>query len=217
MPADDLRKRRVGIMGGTFDPIHYGHLFIAECARHKYNLERVLFIPSGQPVHKRRTDILDPVHRLQMTRLAIESNPFFLLSTIEVDRSGPTYAVDTLEQLHKESGGLNDFFFITGVDAILEILTWKDVARVFELCRFIAVTRPGYSFTAMNRILETLTAAQRAGIHIHETSGILISSTEIRERVRSGEPVKYLLPESVEKYIEVHKLYRSDNYSQNQS
>jgi len=194
-------------MGGTFDPIHYGHLYIAECARHKFALSKVLFIPSGQPVHKRRTNILDPVHRLQMTRLAVESNPFFEVSTVEVDREGPTYTVDTMELLYSEGSGKEEFFFITGADAILEILTWKDVTRIFELCQFIAVTRPGYSFDRMNRVLRNLPGKQRARIHIYETGGILISSTEIRERVMLGEPVKYLLPENVEKYIKAHKLY----------
>ncbi len=204
-----LPKGKVGIMGGTFDPVHYGHLYIAECSRHRFGLEQVIFIPSGQPAHKKRTDILDPVHRLQMIRLAIASNPFFSVSTGEIDRPGPTYAVDTLEQLHQESHGVKEYFFITGADAILEILTWKDVTRIFELCRFIAVTRPGYSLTALNRVLQDLTAGQQARIHLHETSGILISSTDIRERVIAGEPIKYLLPEGVEKYIEAHKLYKT--------
>ncbi|MFA5882188.1 MAG: nicotinate-nucleotide adenylyltransferase [Eubacteriales bacterium] len=204
---DDLHKFKVGIMGGTFDPIHYGHLYIAECSRHSYGLAKVLFLPSGQPVHKNRPDIIDPAHRVRMTRLAIESNPFFSLSTVEVDRLGPTYTVDTLEQLHEKSAGTEEFYFITGADAIMEILTWKDVARVFGLCRFIAVTRPGYSLAALNKILNDLTPGQRAKIHIHETGGTLISSTEIRMRVSHGEPIKYLVPEGVERYIITEGLY----------
>ncbi len=202
-----LKKHRIGIMGGTFDPIHYGHLFIAECARYRFGLAKVLFIPSGRPVHKRRVNVLDAVHRVQMTRLAVESNPFFEVSTVEVDREGPTFAVDTLELLHSEGGGREEFFFITGADAILDILTWKDVGRIFELCQFIAVTRPAYSFDQMNRVMDGLTAEQRNRIHIYQTSGILISSTEIRDRIGRGEPIRYLLPENVENYIEVHKLY----------
>lgn len=202
-------KEKIGIMGGTFDPIHFGHLFIAECSRFRFGLERVLFIPSGHPVHKKRRDILDPVHRVEMTRLAIKSNPFFELSTIETERSGPTYTVDTMEQLNKLYNGTYDFYFITGADAILEILTWKDVTRVFELSRFIAVTRPGYSLEAINRILRGLNPHQRDRVYIYETSGILVSSTDIRQRAARGEPFKYLLPENVVEYIETNGLYRS--------
>ena len=201
-------KISVGIMGGTFDPIHYGHLYIAECARRKFGLDKVLFIPTGLPVHKKREDILAPSHRIEMTRLAIDSNPYFELSTIEVDRPGPTYTVDTLEQLNNGTGGREEYYFITGADAILEILTWKDVDRVFELCRFIAVTRPGYSFEVMNRVLSGLTAEKRKQILFYATTGILISSTEIRQRIILGEPVKYLLPEEVEKYIIKYDLYK---------
>jgi len=202
------RQQKIGIMGGTFDPIHYGHLYIAECSRYKFGLDKVLFIPSGQPVHKNRDNFLAPVHRVGMTRLAIETNPYFELSTAEVDRPGPTYTVDTLEQLRKAGTGDEEYFFITGADAILEILTWKNLDRVFKLCRFIAVTRPGYSFKIMNRILKKLADQQRRQILFYETGGILISSTEIRQRIMQGEPVKYLVPESVEKYIELHNLYK---------
>lgn len=202
------KKISVGIMGGTFDPIHYGHLYIAECARHRFGLDKVLFIPTGRPVHKKRDDILAPDHRIEMTRLAIDSNPYFELSAIEVDRPGPTFTVDTLEQLNNAAGGREEYYFITGADAILEILTWKDVDRVFELCRFIAVTRPGYSFEVMNRVLSEFTGEKRKQILFYETTGILISSTEIRQRIKLGEPVKYLLPEEVEKYIVKCDLYK---------
>ncbi len=199
-------KTRIGIMGGTFDPVHYGHLYIAECARFKFGLDKVLFVPSGQPVHKRRPDILTPERRAEMVRLAVSSNPYFELSTIEVDRPGPSYAVDTLGLLHS-SRGAQDYYFITGADAILEILTWKDMARLFALCRFIAVTRPGYSLELLDAVLQKLTPEQRSRIYIHETSGILVSSTDIRRRVAEGEPVKYLLPENVEDYIRRNGLY----------
>jgi nicotinate-nucleotide adenylyltransferase len=208
---DNQQKRRIGIMGGTFDPIHYGHLYIAECARYEFNLESVLFIPAGEPVHKKRKDIIDAVHRLEMTRLAVHSNPFFSVSDIEVKRSGPTYTVDTLEYLHKENGEAAEFFFITGADAIIEILTWKDVARVFELCHFIAVTRPGYSLEKMNEVLNCLDPCFQRKIHIHETSGIMVSSTEIRQSAAKGEPVRYLLPSEVEEYIVTHALYKVES------
>jgi len=203
-----IQNHRVGVMGGTFDPVHYGHLFIAECSRYRFNLAKVLFIPSGRPVHKKRGNILEPQHRLEMTRLAVKSNPFFEISSIEVDRPGPTYAVDTLEQLHLDNESRDKYFYITGADAILEILTWKDVPKVFEMCSFIAVTRPGYSLDGLNRVLRNLSQEQREKIHIFETTGILISSTEIRQRVNRGEPIKYLVPEEVEQYILTHKLYK---------
>lgn len=201
------QKRRIGIMGGTFDPIHYGHLHIAECARYKFHLESVVFIPAGQPVHKHSKNLVDAVHRLEMTRLAVQSNPFFSVSDMEVKRCGPTYTVDTLEYLHNEKGSTAEIFFITGADAIIEILTWKDVARVFELCRFIAVTRPGYSLDKMNAVLDILGPDLRGKIHIHETSGIMVSSTEIRQTITNGEPIRYLLPDKVEQYIRAHHLY----------
>lgn len=202
-----IQKNRIGLMGGTFDPIHYGHLFIAEFARCKFSLDKVVFIPAGNPVHKKRNEILDPVHRTEMTRLAVESNPFFELSSVEVERTGPTYTVDTLEQLHNENGGSNDYYFVTGADAILEILTWRNVARVFDLCNFIAITRPGYSLHEMNTILLDLTPQQREKISFFETGGIMVSSTEIRDRVKARQPIKYLVPEKVEDYIMTHQLY----------
>ena len=204
----DGQKKRIGVMGGTFDPIHYGHLYIAECSRYEFNLAQVLFIPSGQPVHKKREDITNATHRMEMTGLAISSNPFFALSNVEVLRPGPTYTVDTLEHLNDQCGGRHEFFFITGADAILEIVSWKDVTRVFELCQFIAVARPGFSLDAMNRVSKNLSPTQKAKVHIHETSGILISSTDIRNRISRGEPVKYLTPDSVLQYITSHGLYR---------
>lgn len=201
------QKQRIGIMGGTFDPIHYGHLYIAECARYRFKLESVVFIPAGEPAHKHRKNIVDAFHRLEMTRLAVQSNPFFSLSDIEVKRCGPTYTVDTLEHLHQETGETTEFFFITGADAIIEILTWKDVNRVFELCQFIAVTRPGYSLDKMQEVLSQLEPRFHSKIHIHETSGIMVSSTEIRQSIARSEPVRYLLPEKVEQYILAHDLY----------
>lgn len=200
-------KKKIGIMGGTFDPIHYGHLYIAESARYKYGLEKVLFIPAGKPVHKTRNNITDAMHRTEMVRRAIQSNPFFELSTLEVERTGPTYAVDTLEELHKMSDGDLEFYYITGADAILDILTWKDVIRVFQLCKFIGLTRPGFSLEGMMEILDRLSEEQRAKISFYETAGLTVSSTEIRNLVADGAPIKYLVPESVEKYIIENKLY----------
>ena len=201
-------KTKIGIMGGTFDPIHYGHLYIAECARHRFSIDKVLFIPTGNPGYKKRTDIVNPAARLEMTRLAIMSNPYFDISSIEAERSGPTYTVDTLEQLYNKGVIPDRIFFITGADAILEILTWKDVSRIFELCEFIAVTRPGYSFAEINQALGRLTAVQKNRIHFHETGGILISSTDIRNLVRQDEPITYLVPDEVKEYIKKQQLYK---------
>lgn len=194
-------------MGGTFDPIHYGHLFIAESARSKYSLDKIVFMPAGHPVHKQRPKILPAFHRLEMTRLAVQSNPFFQISTIEIERPGPTYTVDTLEQLHADGRFSNDYYFITGADAIMEILSWKNVGRVFELCEFIAITRPGYSLHEMNTVMRDLTPPQRTKISFSETVGIMVSSTEIRDRVRARQPIRYLVPQEVEDYIVAHRLY----------
>ncbi len=204
--ADTANTRKIGIMGGTFDPIHFGHLYIAECSRHRFGLEKVIFIPTGDPVHKSRRGITGPAMRMEMTALAIRSNPHFAISRIEVDRPGPTYTVDTLKELHRE--GIGDrIFFITGADAIMEILSWKDVDRVFQLCEFIAITRPGYSFKEIDQVLSRLTKTERDRIHFHQTGGILISSTDIRQRVLCGAPIKYLVPEKVEEYIKEYRLY----------
>ena len=201
----ERRWKRIGIMGGTFDPIHYGHLVAAEEARWKFGLDVVIFVPAGQPPHKPPEGITDKEHRYNMVVLATCPNPHFLVSRVEIDRPGPSYAIDTVREFKKQFGQGTEIFFITGADAVLEILTWHEAEKLIELCDFIAATRPGYDLDAMYRKLP-----EKFLEHIHPLPipGIAISSTEIRRRVREGLPIKYLVPEPVEQYILKHGLYR---------
>lgn len=198
---------KLGIMGGTFDPVHYGHMVIAECARHEFQLDRVVFVPSGQPAHKKGYFITGAEDRYRMVELAVAGNPHFTISREELDRAGPTYAVDTLKNFRQLFGSQTELFFITGADAIVEILTWKRVDEVMGLCSFIAATRPGYSLPQLNSAIGLLPPDFQNKIFTFEIPGIAVSSTDIRQRVKMGQPVKYLLPETVEKYIFENKIY----------
>jgi len=185
-------------MGGTFDPIHHGHLVAAEEARVALELSRVLFIPAGRPWQKERHDVTAGSHRLAMTRLAIEDNPCFEVSTIELDREGLTYTIDTLRTVHEQHPA-DDLYFITGADAMLQILTWKDPDEILELARFVAVTRPGHDLGDLRERGERIV--------ILEIPALAISSTDIRERVASGRPIRYLVPDQVRRYIDEQGLY----------
>jgi len=198
---------RIGIMGGTFDPIHLGHLIIAEESRYWFNLDRVIFIPAGVPPHKPGKPISDKEHRFNMTVLATEDNPAFEVSRIEIDRSGPSYAVDTLTELKRIYGEKTRLFFITGADAILEILTWHQPERLRCMCKFIAATRPGYNLADAKKKLPEEFLGQ---IIFLEVPGVHISSTELRGRVASGKPIKYMVTNKVEKYIIENRLYKAD-------
>ena len=188
---------RLGLMGGTFDPIHHGHLVAADEARYAFNLDRVLFIPTGHPWMK-GGHVASAEERYEMTLLATRDNPAFEVSRIEIDRDGPTYTVDTLRELHANEPDA-DLFFITGADAILDILSWKDPDEAMELATFVAVTRPGYE-------LERL---PRDEIKILEIPALAISSTDIRRRVAEGRPIRYLLPDEVAAHIKVQGLYQT--------
>lgn len=196
--------RAIGIMGGTFDPVHYGHLIIAEEARIRFDLERVIFVPAGQPAHKKDYEVSAAEHRYAMALLATASNPHFDCSRIEIDRPGPSYAVDTLAALRELYGPDTRLHFITGADAILEILTWHEPERLRSMCKFIAATRPGYD---LDMLRTRLPAEFLDQIEYLEAPGVHISSTEIRFRVRRGLPISYLVPEPVEEYLKKHALY----------
>jgi nicotinate-nucleotide adenylyltransferase len=202
-------KRKIGIMGGTFNPIHNGHLIVTEDVRVKCGLDQVLFIASGQPPHKPDSEVVDANHRYEMVRRAISSNPFFQASRIEIDRGGYTYTVDTLQQLRIEYGAGADFYFIIGADIISELVTWREYEKVFRMCEFIAILRPGHDWTALNAQIKS--NEERYGVRIHPVDSHLvdISSTDIRERCRRGESIKYLVPDEVEEYIMEQGLYRS--------
>lgn len=201
------RIKRLGIMGGTFDPIHYGHLVAAEAARHSFSLDRVLFVPAARPPHKEPATVSAAEHRYVMAVLATISNPDFRASPLELERKGPSFTVDTLRHLREQFGENTDLFFITGADAIVEITTWKNVDGVLDQAEFIAATRPGHSYSQFRNFLDTLEPGQRQKIHRLEVPLLAISSSDIRERVRTGRPIRYLLPEGVEQYIFQHNLY----------
>lgn len=208
---EQLKKcNSFAIMGGTFDPIHYGHLATAAAVKHKFNLDKIVFIPTGRPAHKDNSKVVDNEIRYKMTCMAVESNPDFLVSRIEIDRPGKTYSVDTVKELKKIVGDGARFYFITGADAILDILSWKNPEELLSLCEFIAVTRPGYAKKEMIDKMVDIIETYGSKIYYMEVPALDISSSDIRSRIRTGMPVKYLLPENVEKYIYENKLYWVD-------
>lgn len=197
----------IGVMGGTFDPIHFGHLVTAEAACEAYDLEEVIFVPAGRPPHKAAKDISDSQHRYFMTVLATIDNPRFTVSRVELDRPGYSYTVDTLRTLYAEYPE-REIFFITGADAVLEICSWRDPWSVLELCHFIAATRPGYHLQSLDRLRATLGEEHSQRVHPLTVPALAISSSDIRERVQAGRSIRYLLPTSVENYIHKKGLYR---------
>jgi nicotinate-nucleotide adenylyltransferase len=195
-PQDTLR---LGIMGGTFDPIHHGHLVAASEAATRFSLDEVVFVPTGQPWQKPDVDVSPAEHRYLMTVIATASNPRFTVSRVDLERPGPTYTIDTLRDLRAQRGGA-DLFFITGADALAQILTWKDSDELFELAHFIGVTRPGHDLSG-----DGLPADR---VSLLEVPAMAISSTAVRTRVRDAEPVWYLVPDGVVQYIGKYSLYR---------
>lgn len=198
---------RTGLMGGTFDPIHVGHLLIAEQARHHWRLDQVVFIPSARPPHKQDEEVTPPEQRYEMALLATATNPAFTCSRLELERSGHSYTVDTLRHFLEAGSDPEHLFFISGADAVLDILTWRRHEEAIGLATFLAAPRPGYDLGAIDR---TLPAAYRKRIHALEAPAIAISGTEVRDRVRDGRPIRYLVPEPVEAYIRKHRLYERD-------
>jgi nicotinate-nucleotide adenylyltransferase len=193
-------------MGGTFDPIHYGHLVAAEEARARLALDLVMFVPCRQPPHKQDYQVTDAEHRYAMAVAATCTNPHFITSRIELERPAPSYTIDTLRQLRAQ-GPDTELVFITGADAARELLTWRDPQDLVALCRLVAVTRPGYDLAGLERELGELARQVR----VIEAPGVNVSSTELRERVAQGRPIKYLTPAGVEAYILKHGLYRGDS------
>ena len=196
------RSRRVGIMGGTFDPVHHGHLVAASEVQAWFGLDEVVFVPTGQPWQKSAQRVSPGEHRYLMTVIATASNPRFSVSRVDVDRGGPTYTIDTLRDLRARRPE-DEFFFITGADALAQILTWRDHGEIFELACFVGCTRPGHRLDP--DILAGLPADR---LTLVEIPALAISSTDCRERVVRGEPVWYLVPDGVVQYIAKHGLYR---------
>jgi nicotinate-nucleotide adenylyltransferase len=191
-------------MGGTFDPIHHGHLLTAEEAAVQFDLDEVVFVPTGQPWMKEGEEVSPAEHRYLMTVIATASNPRFSVSRIEIDREGPTYTVDTLHAMRAEAGDGVDLFFVTGADAMLEILHWKDPEEVLSLANFIAATRPGYDLARF----EAEAPTAHPNVSVMNIPALAISSTDIRVRVKEGRPIRYLVPDGVQSYIEKVGLYR---------
>ncbi len=217
-------SQRIGILGGTFNPIHYGHLAAAEEVRDRLKLDRVLFVPSFHPPHKQEDDVPSAAHRMEMVRLATRENARFEPSDIEIERGGKSYTIETIEAL-KNTYPDADLYFITGVDSFLEIQTWSRWELLLKLCTFVVLSRPGYRFADLLKInflrpAETqvveLDRGERRHAEIRSGAFIVylemiplydISSTDIRCRVKEGRSIKYLLPEVVETYIINNKLY----------
>ncbi|SHL38554.1 nicotinate-nucleotide adenylyltransferase [Pseudonocardia thermophila] len=191
-------RRKVGVMGGTFDPIHHGHLVAASEVADRFGLEEVIFVPTGQPWQKSDREVTPAEDRYLMTVIATASNPRFTVSRVDIDRDGPTYTADTLadlSRLHPDA----ELYFITGADALSQILSWRKVDELFEMAHFVGVTRPGYRLGG-----EHLPAGS---VTLVEVPAMAISSTDCRARVAEGRPVWYLVPDGVVQYIAKRKLY----------
>ncbi|MCL5283370.1 MAG: nicotinate-nucleotide adenylyltransferase [Armatimonadetes bacterium] len=198
---------RIGVLGGTFDPIHYGHLFIAEDARGSFDLDHVILVPNGRPPHKMDYLPAAAVHRMAMTELATRSNPHFSVSRLEMERAGPSYTVETLQAI-RAANPAADLFFIAGWDAVNELASWHQPEKIVELCRIIALTRPGYSMETLGRNLKSNYLSR---IETHVAPSPDISASVIRDRILNHKPVRYLLPDEVIEYIERNYLYQSES------
>jgi nicotinate-nucleotide adenylyltransferase len=194
------QARRIGIMGGTFDPIHHGHLVAASEVASLFELDEVVFVPTGEPWQKDGREVSAAEHRYLMTVIATASNPRFRVSRVDIERGGPTYTVDTISDIKAQHPGA-ELFFITGADALAQILSWKDSDQVLQSATFIGVTRPGYELSDEHLPGES--------VKLLDVPALAISSTDCRARVTAGEPVWYLVPDGVVQYISKHGLYRA--------
>ncbi len=192
------RRPKIGIMGGTFDPIHHGHLVAASEVAQSFGLDEVIFVPTGQPYQK--PGATESEHRYLMTVIATAANPRFTVSRVDIDRQGPTYTIDTLRDIRAQRPEA-ELYFISGADAIAQILDWKDVRELWSLAHFVAVSRPGHSLT--------ISGLPESEVSLLEVPALAISSTDCRSRVSRGFPVWYLVPDGVVQYISKHHLYRS--------
>lgn len=206
MSADEvLLSKRLAIMGGTFDPIHYAHLLIAEDVRRRFDLPQVLFMPSGHPPHKKDYEVTPAEERYIMCVLATVENPHFTVSRLELDRPGPSYTIDTIRQVKAQIGDGAEVVFVTGADAVLEILTWREPDAILDEARIVAVPRPGFD---LSRLDETLGHARASKVTVVDSPVAGVSSTMIRERIRGGDCARYLTSRAVIDYINKRGLYR---------
>ncbi len=207
--TDYSQYKKIAIMGGTFNPIHNGHLVAAESVRQQMGIERVIFIPTGKPPHKTTNPVLDE-HRYLMTVLATVSNPRFEVSRTEMDRAGKTYTIDTITEIKAHCSKDCKIYFITGADAIEQILEWKNPEKLLSMCEFVAVTRPGYNRDGLLDTISHLKDNYKGRITLLEIPALSISSTDIRHRILAGQTIKYLVPSSVEEYILKFGLYKAN-------
>jgi nicotinate-nucleotide adenylyltransferase len=191
---------RVGIMGGTFDPIHHGHLVAASEVAALYDLDEVIFVPTGEPWQKSERDVSPAEHRYLMTVIATASNPRFMVSRVDIDRAGPTYTIDTIVDIAAQRPGA-ELFFITGADALAQILSWKRAEDALRMAHFVGVTRPGYELSDDHLPIDS--------VRLLDVPAMAISSSDCRARVAEGRPVWYLVPDGVVQYINKHQLYRA--------
>lgn len=198
-PTQTSRPQRIGIMGGTFDPIHNGHLVAASEVQSRFDLDEVVFVPTGQQPFKKDRAVTFAEHRYLMTVIATANNPRFSVSRADIDRGGTTYTIDTLRDITAQYPGA-ELFFITGADVLPQILNWKDSAELWELAHFVGVNRPGHVLSTQGLPTD--------GISVIEVPAMAISSTDIRERARTGRPVWYLVPDGVVRYITKYNLYQ---------
>jgi len=217
---EEGKNRRVGLFGGTFNPIHLGHLRGAEEIRELFHLEEVVFVPSSIPPHKMKEKVVEASHRLEMVKLAVSGNPHFSVSDVEISRPGKSYSIETIKYFRERRQ--DAFFFILGSDAFIEIETWKEFQNLFSLCHFVVMTRPGpqKETPPLPRTLAPnfrYAPEEKAWIHVSgymlyfkEISFLDISSTKVRELIEIGRSVRYLIPPEVETYIREHSLYRKN-------
>ena len=196
----------IGVMGGTFDPIHNGHLSIAEEARKRANLAEILFVPAGLPWLKPDRPISAAEHREEMVRLAIADKPYFKLSTVDIERAGPSYTVDTIADLQGQIGAEDELFLILGWDSLVELPQWHEPSRIITMCRLVAVPRPGYPRPELKSLEKSLPGISNQ-VMLMDEPFIDISASSIRERIAKGLSVRHLVPEPVNRYIKEHRLY----------
>ena len=197
---------KIGVLGGTFDPIHNAHIAVAEEVKDRVNLDEVLFVPAGQPWLKVDVPILPAEHRVQMVRLAIAGKPYFKLNAMEIERAGPSYTVDTIAELRAKLGTEAKLFFILGWDNLAQLPQWRDVSRLITMCHLVAVPRPGYPLPDL-KFLEAAIPGLSRNLIVMDKQEIDVGATEIRDRVTQGLSISHLVPKPVEGYIRQHRLY----------
>ena len=200
----------IGVMGGTFDPIHLGHHLIAEEARNRMNLAEILFVPAGLPWLKTDRTILAAEHRVEMVRLAIADKPYFRLSTVDVERAGSSYTVDTMADLQGQIGAEDELFLILGWDSLAELPEWQEPSRLITMCRLLVVPRPGYSRPKLKSLEASIPGISKR-VMFMEKPKIDISASNIRDRLAKGLSVHHLVPEPVNEYIKEHRLYLTES------